>query len=112
MFLKISRLVKRRTLAHEFCQKGWIQINGQIGKPGRAIKQGDRIVLDLWSRRKEVVIVEIPKGPVSRKDAESLYKVLSDEPESGSCPYGSKGSFGQTESKGHPVKKSKGLSDN
>ena len=83
MFLKISRIVKRRTLAHEFCEKGWIEVNGKRGKPGRTVKQGDRILLHLWSRRREVQILEIPKGSVSKRDAEKLFKILSDEPESG-----------------------------
>ena len=81
LFLKISRLVKRRTLAHDFCQRGWIQVNGTKGKPGKDVKPGDRIILHLGLRRKEVEILEIPKGNVPSKDASKLYQILSDRPE-------------------------------
>ena len=73
--------MKRRTLAHDFCQRGWIEVNGTKGKPGKDVKPGDRIVLHLGLHRKELEILEIPKGNVPAKDAQTLYQVLSDEPE-------------------------------
>ena len=81
LFLKVSRLVKRRTLAHEFCQRGWIEVNGTRGKPGREMKPGDRITLHLGSHIKEIEIIEIPQGNVPAKEAHKLYKILSDQPE-------------------------------
>ncbi len=81
LFLKVSRLVKRRTLAHDFCQRGWIEVNGTRSKPGRDMKPGDRIILRLGSHRKEIEILEIPQGNVSAKEAHRLYKILSDQPE-------------------------------
>jgi ribosomal 50S subunit-recycling heat shock protein len=80
LFLKISRLVKRRTLAHEFCQRGWIEVNGVKGKPGKDVSPGDKIILHLGSRRKEIEILHIPQGNVSAKDANTLYRVISDTP--------------------------------
>ncbi|MGA1841932.1 MAG: RNA-binding S4 domain-containing protein [bacterium] len=81
LFLKVSRLVKRRTLAHEFCQRGWIEVNGTRSKPGRDMKPGDRIILHLGSHRKEIEILEIPRGNVPAREAHKLYKILSDQPE-------------------------------
>ena len=78
LFLKVSRLVKRRTLAHEFCQKGWIELNGIKAKAGKSVKPGDKITLHLWSRIREIEIAEIPKGNVRAKEADKLYKILSD----------------------------------
>jgi len=83
LFLKISRLVKRRTLAHDFCERGWLEVNGTKGKPGRDIKEGDRIVLHLGAHRKEVEILAIPDGNVPASEALKLYKILSDIPEGG-----------------------------
>jgi ribosomal 50S subunit-recycling heat shock protein len=81
LFLKISRLVKRRTLAHEFCQRGWIEVNGTRSKPGRDIKPGDRIIIHLGSHRKEIEILETPQGNVPAREAHKLYNILSDQPE-------------------------------
>ena len=81
LFLKISRLVKRRTLAHDFCKRGWIEVNGARSKPGRDMKPGDRIILHLGSHKKEIEILEIPHGNVPAKEAHKLYKILSDQPE-------------------------------
>jgi len=80
LFLKISRLVKRRTLAHEFCQRGWIEVNGAKGKPGKDVNPGDKITLHLGSRSKEVEVLHIPHGNVSAKDASTLYRIISDTP--------------------------------
>jgi ribosomal 50S subunit-recycling heat shock protein len=80
LFLKISRLVKRRTLAHEFCQRGWIDVNGAKGKPGKDVGPGDKIILHLGSRSKEIEILHIPQGNVSANDANTLYRVISDTP--------------------------------
>jgi len=80
LFLKISRLIKRRTLAHEFCQRGWIEVNGIKAKPGKRVTEGDHITLLLGSKRKEVEVLELPKGNVSARDASRLYKIISEEP--------------------------------
>ena len=81
LFLKVSRLVKRRTLAQDFCHRGWIEVNGTKGKPGRNMKQGDKIILHLGSRRKEIEILDIPQKNLPAKEAHKLYRVVSDLPE-------------------------------
>ena len=81
LFLKRSRLVKRRTIALEFCQNGWIELNGARGKPGKNVKPGDRITLHLWGRKKEVEVLKVPKGPVPAKETANLYNLISDLPE-------------------------------
>ncbi|MGA1796599.1 MAG: RNA-binding S4 domain-containing protein [bacterium] len=81
LFLKISRLVKRRSLAHDFCERGWVEVNGAKGKPGRDLKEGDRIVLHLGAHRKEVEVLAIPSGNVRASEAATLYRILSDLPE-------------------------------
>lgn len=80
LFLKRSRLVKRRSLAQDFCKRGWVEVNGIKGKPGKDVTEGDNITLFLGSRIRQIQILEIPYGNVSARDANKLYKLLSDLP--------------------------------
>ncbi len=80
LFLKLSRLVKRRTLAHEFCQRGWIEVNGIKGKPGKKVTKGDRIILLLGAKKLMIEILEIPQGGVPAREASRLYKIISELP--------------------------------
>ncbi len=49
-YLKVSRLIKRRTLAKEACEKGKIEINGKTAKPSADVSEGDLLTLNLGSR--------------------------------------------------------------
>lgn len=79
VFLKTSRLIKRRTLAKEYCDEGWVLVGGVPAKPGREMKEGDRITLDLPRRRLVAEVVVIPKGNVPKEQAVGLYHVIDDE---------------------------------
>jgi ribosomal 50S subunit-recycling heat shock protein len=80
LFLKSSRLVKRRTIGQEMCDAGRVQVNGQAAKPAKEIKPGDRLALTFVSR---VLEVEILAVPVSAKNVkappEELYRVVSEQ---------------------------------
>ena len=78
LFLKVSRLIKRRTLAKEYCEKGLVRVNGEVGKPGKKVKEGDIIELETPEGYRKVEILKIPQGNVSKKDAFSLYRVLEE----------------------------------
>lgn len=73
-FLKTSRLIKRRTLAKEACDKGKIQVNGVVAKAGTDLKVGDRIAITLGGKTM-TVRVEILKEHVKKEEADSLYTV-------------------------------------
>lgn len=79
LFLKTSRLVKRRTLAQEFCQMGLIDVNGIRAKSSKNVSSGDRIKLSFGSKVTEIEILEIPQGNVPARDAHKLYRLLSEE---------------------------------
>ena len=79
VFLKQSRLVKRRSLAKELCDDGAIALNGRAVRAGREVTVGDLLTLSLRRRRIEVEIVDVPKRPPSAAAAIELYLVLSDE---------------------------------
>jgi ribosomal 50S subunit-recycling heat shock protein len=60
LFLKTSRLVKRRSVAQELCENGSVLLNGQPAKPARTVRAGDRLTLRYPSRTIEVEVLEIP----------------------------------------------------
>lgn len=77
-FLKVSRLIKRRTLAKEVADKGRILINGQVAKAGSNVKVGD--VLEIRFGQK-LVTVEVQKLQEStrKEDADSMYTLVKEE---------------------------------
>ncbi len=79
LFLKISRLMPRRTVAQEFCDAGLISVNGSAAKSAKEVKAGDEIEIRRRNRVTVLRIVSIPdKKQVSRADAPSLYEVISE----------------------------------
>lgn len=78
LYLKASRLVKRRTVAKEACDNGRISVNGRPGKAGAEVKAGDRIELDYGPRVLSVEIRAVPSGPVPKAAAADLYRVVDD----------------------------------
>lgn len=77
-FLKLSRLIKRRTLAKEFADKGRIQINGNNAKAATRVAVGDELVIRFGQN---IVTVEvlILKEIVRKDEATLMYKVLKEE---------------------------------
>ena len=51
-FLKVSRLIKRRTVAAEACDAGRVSVNGQAAKAGKEIKVGDTIAISFGDKRR------------------------------------------------------------
>ncbi|KXB70417.1 MULTISPECIES: RNA-binding S4 domain-containing protein [Peptoniphilus] len=72
-FLKNSRLIKRRTLAKEACEKGLVEINGKLAKPSDSVNIDDIISLQLGERKIRVKVKDI-SDVNSKKDAETLYE--------------------------------------
>lgn len=77
-FLKVSRLIKRRTLAKEVSDQGRIEINGKEAKASSTVKVGDELTLRLGQRRITVRIEQVQE--TSRKEeAAEMYSILSEE---------------------------------
>lgn len=83
-FLKVSRLIKRRTLAKEVCDSGRISIGGRPCKAGHQVKPGDELVID-FGHRLLVVRVVATRENVRASEAAELYTVAREEykPEAG-----------------------------
>lgn len=74
-FLKVSRVIKRRTLAKEVCDSGHIMVNNRAAKAGLEVKPGDKVEIDFGSRKLLFEILEV-KETIPAKEAASLYKVI------------------------------------
>ncbi|MCQ2788746.1 MAG: RNA-binding S4 domain-containing protein [bacterium] len=78
-FLKVSRLIKRRTVANEVSEKGRVLVNGTQAKPAKILKVGDKIRIESSKKPIEVEVLIIPTGNVSIQESSTLYKVLEGE---------------------------------
>ncbi|MBB16716.1 RNA-binding protein [Candidatus Poribacteria bacterium] len=77
-FLQISRIIKRRILANEICNRGNVTVNGQIAKAGKKISLGDRLDIDLGEN--EILsyeILEVPSHNVPKSKATFCYRKIS-----------------------------------
>ena len=74
-YLKVSRLIKRRTIANEACDAGRVSVNGKVVKSSYDVKIGDVIEIKLGERVTKVEVVSIAEH-VLKNDAVGLYKVL------------------------------------
>ena len=75
-FLKVSRLIKRRTIANEVSDTGRISVNGSPAKAAKQLKEGDIIEIAYANRTVKVKVLKVPEGNVSVQEAPSLYEVL------------------------------------
>ena len=74
-YLKVSRIIKGRTVAAEACDGGRVSVNGKAAKPGTDIKIGDVIEVSFGEKKVKVEVTDVSE--TVRKDAaSSMYKVL------------------------------------
>jgi ribosomal 50S subunit-recycling heat shock protein len=76
-FLKVSRVIKRRTLANEVCDQGHVSVNGRVAKAGLEIKPGDILEIRFGQRTLKLEVVDV-RDNVPAKLAAELYKVLEE----------------------------------
>ena len=80
LFLKASRLIPRRSLAQEFCDKGLVKVNDTKAKSSKEVKAGYTVDIKRRNRKTTVRILTVPQSKqVSKAAAEELYEILSDE---------------------------------
>ena len=75
-FLKVSRLIKRRTVANTVSEMGRVLVNGNPAKPAKQLKVGDIIEIEYSNRIEKAKVLIIPNGNVSVQEAGSLYEVI------------------------------------
>lgn len=74
-FLKVSRLIKRRTVANEACDNGRICVNGRVVKASYDVKVGDKIEISMGTRTIAVEVLEVADN-VRKDDASGMYREI------------------------------------
>ena len=74
-YLKVSRLIKRRTVANEACDNGRISVNGRVVKASYEVKVGDRLEIAMGPRTVAVEVVLVADN-VRKDDAVTMYKEI------------------------------------
>lgn len=74
-YLKVSRLIKRRTVANEACDAGKISVNGKIARASYDVKTGDVIEITMGTRVVKVRVTAV-KEVVRKEEAETMYEAV------------------------------------
>lgn len=76
-FLKVSRIIKRRTVAKDFAEHERVTVNGKVAKPGHEVKVGDKITIQIGARKTSIEVVDI-KENVKANEAKNLYRMIEE----------------------------------
>lgn len=74
-FLKVSRIIKRRTVAKDFAENERVMVNGRIAKPSTEIQKGDILTLRIGDRETVFEIIDI-KENLKASEARNLYRII------------------------------------
>ncbi len=77
-YLKVSRIIKRRTVANDACDAGRVLVNGKPARASYDVKKGDLLELQLGSRSVKAEVLEVNEY-ATRDNAADMYRILSDE---------------------------------
>ena len=75
-FLKVSRLIKRRTVANDVSEQGRVLVNNIPAKPAKQLKEGDIIEIEHFNKTIKVKVIKIPQGNISVQEAATLYEEI------------------------------------
>ena len=74
-FLKVSRLIKRRTVANEACDAGRVSVNGKVAKASQNVKSADVIEIAFGTRNVKVEVLDVAET-VKKEEAKELFRYL------------------------------------
>ncbi|MBP2033931.1 ribosomal 50S subunit-recycling heat shock protein [Clostridium algifaecis] len=77
-YLKVSRIIKRRTVAKEACEGGRVSINGKVCKAGTEVKEGDIIEIKYANSALKARIINIDNH-VTKENAKNMYEIILDK---------------------------------
>lgn len=77
-FLKVSRLIKRRTLAKDVANASRILVNDSVAKPSKEVKVGDIITIEFGTKIVKVKVVSLETS-IKKEDATSMYEFISEK---------------------------------
>ena len=75
-YLKVARIIKRRTVANEACDNDRVTVNGKEAKPSKDVKPGDVITVGLGSGKITLRVLEVPEGNVPKNTSGMLYEII------------------------------------
>ena len=75
-YLKVSRLIKRRTVANEACDAGRVEVNGRIARASYEVKEGDRVTLRFGGRALSVEVVSVREN-AGKAEAAAMYREIA-----------------------------------
>lgn len=75
-YLKVSRIIKRRTIAKEACEGGRVSINDKVAKAGTVISEGDTIQIQFANQTLKAKIINIAEH-VTKESAKEMYEIIS-----------------------------------
>ncbi len=74
-YLKVSRLIKRRTVANEACDAGRVMVNGKVAKASLDVKEGDIIEIGFGNRQVKAEVLEV-RETTRKDDAKEMFRYL------------------------------------
>ncbi len=77
-YLKVSRLIIRRTIANELCNNGKVLINNKVAKPSTEVKENDVITLILGNKKITTKVLKLLPY-AKKKDADDMYQIISSD---------------------------------
>lgn len=77
-YLKVSRIIKRRTVANEACSSGRVTVNGKIAKAGADIKPGDVLTIRFGEHLGTYEVLSVAET-VRKEQADALYRILEED---------------------------------
>lgn len=75
-YLKVSRIIKRRTVANDACDGEHVSVNGKVARASYEVKPGDEICVSFGSRKLTVRVLSVAEA-VTKEGASSLYEIVS-----------------------------------
>lgn len=77
-YLKVSRIIKRRTVANEACDAGRVEVNGKPARASYEVKEGDVITVNLGSRPMKIRVLTVSEY-ATKDTAASLYEIIAEQ---------------------------------
>jgi len=74
-YLKVSRLVKRRTVANELCDAKHVEVNGKIARASYEVKPGDVLVLSIGARKTQARVLSISEY-ATKENAAGMFEII------------------------------------
>ena len=75
-FLKVSRIIKRRSVANDACDSEHVSVNGKPGKPGQKLKVGDILTVRFGANETKYEVLSISES-VRKEQASEMYRIVS-----------------------------------